>query len=153
MKRFALLVALLLSGGALAQNEIGPERVISLAKGQVKVLQFDEPIQRVNVILKGVVDVEPVTDKQLSLAGTSAGETRIIVFSDKGQMIYNAAVTVTPEPGRVVKIYGHDKNDDLNAGYSSVWCNDLGCGRPDIDIPKPTAVTVERIRTDRAPRR
>jgi hypothetical protein len=147
MKRFALLAALLWAGAAFAQNEIEPEAHMSLARGQVRVLQFEDTIQRVNVVIKGVVEAEPLTDRQLAVSGVNAGETRIIVFAQNGRMIYNAATTVTPEQGRIVKIYGmHDKNADLNASYSSVWCHATGCGRPDIDLPKPTAITVERIK-------
>ncbi len=146
MKRFALLAVLLVSGAAFAQNEIEPEAHLSLAKGQVKVLQFDEPISRVDIVIKGVIDAAPLTDRQLSLAGVNAGETRVVVFSQNGRQIYNAAVHVTPEQGRIVKIYGqYDKNADLNGGYSSTWCHQNGCGRPDIDLPKPTSIIVERV--------
>jgi hypothetical protein len=51
---------------------------------------------------------------------------------------------VTQEAGHRVKIYGTGKNDDVNAGFVSVYCTESGCGRPDKDLPTP-AVTVERI--------
>lgn len=152
MKRFALLAALLFSGAAFAQPqpiEVIPDAQLSLARGQVKVLQFEEAISKVTIVSKGIVDADPLTDRQLSLSGTSPGETRVVVFAANGRQIYNAAITVTPEAGRIVKTYGLDKNEDLNAGYSVVWCHETGCGRPDYDLPKPTALTVERIRSER----
>lgn len=148
MRRFVLMVGLLLSGAALAQPiEIRPAGQISLSKGQVKILQFEEAISKVSIVLSGVIDAEPLTERQLAISGTGTGGTMLVVFAPDGRQIYNAAVIVSPEAGHIVKIYGQrDKNDDLNAGYSSTYCNEFGCGRPDFDLPKPTSVTVERIK-------
>lgn len=153
MKLFALVAAALLwSGAALAQAEVQPAMDVLLSKGQVKIFQFEEPISRVNVIGKGIVETEPLTDRQLAINGISPGETRIVVSSQNGRLLLNAAVTVNPESGHIVKIYGlTDKNSDLNAGYSMTYCHEFGCGRPDYDLPKPTAITVQRVRSERAP--
>jgi hypothetical protein len=146
MKLFALMVALLWPGAALAQSELPAAMDILLSKGQVKIFQFDEPISRVNVVGKGIVETEPLTDRQLSIVGISPGETRVVVSSQNGRMILNAGVTVNPESGHVVKIYGlTDKNADLNAGYTFTFCHEFGCGRPDYDLPKPTQIIVERV--------
>jgi hypothetical protein len=68
----------------------------------------------------------------------------MFVFGSEGKRLYGATVTVTPEPGHQVKIYASGKNDDVNAGFISIYCNEFGCGRPDKDLPTPQ-VTVERI--------
>ncbi len=69
----------------------------------------------------------------------------MFVRDPTGKLIYNVDIVVSPEPGRVVKLYGGSKNDDLNAGYSAFYCTDTTCERPDKDLPRPTAITVERI--------
>lgn len=158
MKRFALLAALLFSGAAFAQPqpiEVLPDGYISLARGQTKILQFDESISKITIVQKGIIDTEPLTDRQISVAGVAQGVTMFVVFGQGGKQLYSATVSVTPEPGQLVKIYGLDeKNQDVGGGgYSAVWCNDRGCGRPDIDLPKPTSIVVERVTGGRAPPR
>lgn len=142
---------LLLASGAMAQppEEVVPEGQISLAVGQPKVFRFDEAVSRVDVITKGVVEATAQSDHQITLIGTDAGTTQMFVFSPQGKRLYSAAITVTAEPGHRVKIYGTGKNDDVNAGFVSVYCNEFGCGRPDKDLPVPQ-VTVERV--SRAPK-
>ena len=148
MKRLVLIAAALtLSSGAFGQpREVIPTDQISLARGQIKVLVFDEQIGRINVVGKGIVEAEPQTDRQMSIEGIGSGSSQLFVFSKDGKQIYSAAVMVTAELGHLVKIYGHSKNDDLNAGHTLVWCNEFGCGRPDGDLPKATSFGVERIR-------
>ncbi|MBR0875461.1 pilus assembly protein N-terminal domain-containing protein [Bradyrhizobium tropiciagri] len=147
MKRIVLIAAaLLMSGGVFAQpREVIPTDQISLARGQIKVLIFDEQIGRINVVGKGIIEAEPQTDKQLSIEGIGSGSSQIFVFSNDGKQIYSAAVVVTAELGRLVKIYGNSKNDDPSAGHTLVWCNEFGCGRPDGDLSKATA-PAERVR-------
>ncbi|VIO73658.1 pilus assembly protein N-terminal domain-containing protein [Bradyrhizobium ivorense] len=149
MKRLVLIVAaLMLSGGAFGQpREVIPTDQISLARGQIKVLVFDEQIGRINVVGKGIVEAEPQTDRQMSIEGIGSGSSQLFVFSKDGKQIYSAAVVVTAELGHLVKIYGNSKNDDLNAGHTLVWCNEFGCGRPDGDLPKPTSLAIERVRS------
>jgi hypothetical protein len=146
MKRLVLVAALLLSGGAFAQpQEVTPIGNISIGVGQTKVLLFDEPIGRIDVIAKNAVETAVQSDRQMSIIGTNPGETPMFVYSPQGKQLYSATVTVNPEPGHLVKIYGTGKNDEFNAGYIMQFCNELGCGRPDKDLPKPTIYSVERI--------
>lgn len=149
MKRLVLMAALLFSGAALAQPgasvEVQPGDPLDLARGQTKVLRFTEPVSEVVVLTKGVVDTKAVTDRQMAISGIGPGTARIIVFSRDGNQIYDSEVTVTPEPGRIVKIYGQNKDDDMGTGYTALFCNEFGCGRPDYDIPRPQ-VTVQRIK-------
>jgi Flp pilus assembly secretin CpaC len=145
MKRLAF-VFLLLSGSAWAQppQEIETSDQISVGVGQAKVFRFDEPFGRIDFMPKDTADAVPQSDRQLSIIGIKAGISQMFVFSPDGKQIYSAAVTVSPEPGRLVKIYGTGKNDDLNSGFIAVYCDASGCGRPDKDLPMPTAITVER---------
>jgi hypothetical protein len=145
MKRLALML-LLLSGSAYAQPvEIEPEGLIQLSLGQAKAFEFKDPVGQIYFAPKDIVEGTPQSDRQFTISPLAPGSTRMFVRSPSGQLIYNVDIVVAPEPGRLVKIYGGSKNDDLNAGYSAVYCTETGCERPDKDLPRPTAVTVERI--------
>jgi hypothetical protein len=146
MKRLAFLITLMMAGSALAQQpeEVIPDGKIALSIGQSKIFRLDEPLNRIDVISKGIVEATAQSDHQFSIVGTEAGATQLFVFSPEGKRLYSATVTVSPEPGHRVRIYGVGKNDDINAGFVSVYCNDVWCGRPDRDLPTPN-VTVERV--------
>jgi hypothetical protein len=125
-------------------TEVIPETQIYLGVGQTRVYRFDAVIGRVNILTAGTVTAAAQTDHQISVSGEAPGETQIIVFSPEGARLLEAIVTVTVERGHQVKIYGTGKNDDANAGFNLVYCNELGCGRPDRDLPIPT-ISVERV--------
>ena len=146
MKRFALML-LLLAGPALAQapQDIPSNGQILLSVGGTKALQFQEPIVNVDFAHKGIVEGNPLTDQQLVLSAIAPGVTRMFVRASNGKMIYNVEIVVAPEPGHLVKLYGTSKNDDLNAGYTAVYCTETGCERPDKDLPRPTAITIDRV--------
>lgn len=145
MKQLALVV-LLLSGPAYAQpDEIPSEGVISLSIGQAKAFEFADPFGTIYFAPKDVVEGVPQTDRQFTISPLRPGTTRMFVQSPTGKLVYNVDIVVAPEPGHVVKFYGGSKNDDLNAGYTAVYCTETGCERPDKDLPKPTAITVERL--------
>ncbi len=149
----AILAAacLFLCGGASAQSpqEIATQETISVGVGQAKVFRFGEPFARVEFMPKDTADAVPQSDRQLSIIGIKPGISQMFVFSPNGQQIYSANVTVAPEPGRMVKIYGTATKDEINnRGFEIVYCDAFGCGRPDKDLPKP-AVSVERIIRDR----
>lgn len=147
MKRLALMAGfLLLAGHAWGQpQEIEPEGLISLSVGQAKAFEFKEQVGAVYFAPKDVVESVPQTDKQFTISPLTSGTTRMFVRDPTGKLIYNVDIVVAPEPGRIVKLYGGSKNDDLNAGYTAVYCTELTCERPDKDLPKPTAITVERV--------
>ncbi len=146
MKRLAL-VLLLLAGPALAgpPQEIVAQNQILLAVGQSKTFLFDEPVGRIDFSTKDTAEAVPQSDQQITVVGTKPGVTQLFISTPSGASMYSAEIVVQPEPGRLVKIYGAHKNDDLNAGYVGVFCTPTGCERPDKDLPKPTAITVERI--------
>lgn len=142
----AAYAALSCNAWAAGPREIVNSNQISLVAGQAKAFVFDEPIGRVDLIHKDIVEAVPQNDRQISIVGLKAGITQMFVSTPTGQRIYSAEIVVSPEQGRLVKIYGTGKNEDLNAGYVAVYCDEFGCGRPDKDLPQPTAITVERIR-------
>jgi hypothetical protein len=147
MKRLALTaVCLLLAGHAWAQpQEIESEGLIKLSVGQAKAFEFSEPIGRIDFAPKDIVEGVPQTDRQFTISPLTSGSTRMFVRDPTGKLVYNVDIVVAPEPGQIVKLYGINKNDDLNAGYTAVYCTEFGCERPDKDLPKPTAITVERL--------
>jgi hypothetical protein len=145
MRRLALTL-LLLSGPAWAQpQEISSEGLIKLSVGQSKAFEFAEPFREIYFAPEDIVKSVPQSDRQFTIAPIAAGSTRMFVRSPNGQLMYNVDIVVSPEPGHLVKLYGGNRNDDLNAGYVAVYCTDVGCERPDKDLPKPTAFSVERV--------
>ncbi|WP_340667899.1 pilus assembly protein N-terminal domain-containing protein [Bradyrhizobium ottawaense] len=143
---FAFSVALVLAGSAWAQppREIASEDQINLVAGTGKMLVFDEPVGRIDLTQKDIVEVTPQTDRRISIAAVKAGVVQMVISAPNGNQIYATEIVVSSEPGRLVKIYGTGRNEDLNAGYTAMYCDDKGCGRPDKDLPMPTAITVER---------
>lgn len=142
----AILGAMLVCSAAWAQPpaEVIPEGEISVGLNEVKVFHFADSVSTINVITKGTIQANAQTDHQVSIVGLAAGETQMFLYSADGKTIYSATVTVTPEAGHLVKIYGTGKNEDVNAGFISTYCNGSGCGRPDKDLPTPS-VSVERV--------
>jgi hypothetical protein len=143
----AVTAAALLASPALAQppQEVSPDGLISIDLGQAKAFEFSEPFGEIYFAPKGVVEGVPQSDRQFSISPLTSGTARMFVRDANGQLMYNVDIVVAPEPGRIVKLYGGSKNDDLNAGYVAVYCTATGCERPDKDLPRPTAITVERV--------
>lgn len=147
MKRLALATGLLmLAGQAWAQpQEIEPEGLIQLNVGQAKAFEFKDPFGQIYFAPKDVVEAIPQTDRQFTISPLTSGTTRMFVRDPTGRLVYNVDIVVAPEPGHVVKFYGNSKNDDLNAGYTAVYCTEITCERPDKDLPKPTEYSVRRV--------
>lgn len=147
MKQFAFAACLLaLSGSAWAQpKEIQPDGIIQLSIGQARAFEFKEPFGEIYFAPKDVVESVPQSDRQFTISPLTSGTARMFVRDPTGKLMYNADIVISPEPGHMVKLYGRNKNDDLNAGYIAVYCTETGCERPDKDLPKPSAFTVERI--------
>lgn len=147
MKGLLTTVCLLaLTGSAWAQpDEIQSEGLIQLSIGQAKAFQFEESVGGIYFAPKDIVEGTPQSDRQFTISPLTSGATRMFVRDVTGRLIYNADIVVAPEAGHLVKIYGGNKNDDLNAGYTATYCTETGCERPDKDLPKPTAITVERV--------
>lgn len=148
MKRFAL-VLLLLSGPAWAQPPqiVQPEDRIELGVGESKTLKFQHPFKSFDSAIPDVIKFLPQSDRQLTLTGSSLGQTLLFIHDDQDNVVYTATVIVTPSPGHLVKLYGRRGVKDFVGWY----CSDTGCGRADLDKKlanggrdpdDPTAVTV-----------
>ncbi len=145
MKRWAFALLLLTTPAWAQPQEIEPEGLIQLNLGQAKAFEFKEAIGQIYFAPKDIVEGTPQTDRQFTVSPITSGSTRMFVRDPTGKLIYNVEIVVSPEPGHIVKFYGGSKNDDLNAGYSAMYCTETTCERPDKDLPRPTAITVERI--------
>lgn len=147
MRAFVLVAALLLAGNAWAQQprEVATENQIQMAVGQTKRLQFGSPFGQIVFSQKDIAEaLPPQGDQEFAFVAKSPGITRLIVTSADGKTLYDAEIFVSPDRGRLVRIYNTGKNDDLNAGYVAVYCDQFGCSRPDKDLPAPTSVTINR---------
>lgn len=147
MRAFVLVASLLMACPALAgpPQEIVAKNQILLSVGQSKTFRFDEPVGRIDFATKDTAEAVPHNDQQITIVGTKPGVTQLFISTPSGASMYSAEIIVQPEPGHLVKIYGTGKNDDLNAGYMAVFCTSNGCSRPDQDLPRPTAITIERV--------
>jgi hypothetical protein len=61
---------------------------------------------RAGTSTQGIAELAPQTDHILTITGLAPGETKMYIFSDKGDRIYSATLNVTPENGHIVRIYG-----------------------------------------------
>jgi hypothetical protein len=131
MKRLVLAAALLLSHSAFAQPPeiVQPEDQIELAVGEARTLKFHETFQKVGTVTEGVAQIMPQSDRTLTVSGLAPGQTLMFVHSEKGDLIYTAAIAVTPTSGHLVKHYGRRGVKDF-VGY---YCSETGCGRADLD--------------------
>jgi len=130
--RFILALCSLLLLSSVAQAE-RPEPTefddtLNLSVGQSEALRFKGEIANVNVASNGVVKVTPQSDHVLTFTGESIGSTVIFVYGPNGLM-YSAKLVVLPDPGRVVRVYGHDGKD-----YVGFHCTEIFCGRSDKEL-------------------
>lgn len=146
----AVYAAMTVSGFAQSPQpprELTPSSTLDMHVGQTKVLQFSEPFGSGQIVFsqKDIVDpIPPQNDRQLAFIAKTPGITRLYVNGSDGRTLFDAEIIVSPDRGRLVRIYNTGKNDDLNAGYVGVYCDQFGCSRPDKDLPPPTSVNVNR---------
>lgn len=132
MKRLALLL-LLLSGPAWAQ---APQILKSDARieiggiGESQTLRFPQPYKSFETVPKGVVNLLPQSDRQITLTGTEAGQALMYIYDDQDRVMYTATVSVLLGLGHSVKLYGSRRGSKDYVGY---YCNDASCGRADLD--------------------
>lgn len=144
----AVLLAIAWTGAALAQPpappvELEPDGEISLGIGQTKTFRFDTAFAKAGTSTQGIAELSPQTDHILTITGLSAGETKMYIFSDKGDRLYSATLTITPENGHIVRIYGGSTKgqEGDSKDFVGVWCTSTYCGRADKDVaPSPNNV-------------
>jgi hypothetical protein len=134
MKRFALVAALLLSGGAYAQppKEMTASDTVRLSVGQSRTFVFDEPVADFKLVANGIAQVLPQTDKTFTVEALKQGDVLAIAYGADGRVINSMNISVVPAPS-VVKIYGSDRKLSVG-GYSSYYCSDTGCSRANPDV-------------------
>lgn len=147
LKAFAIVLAVAWVAAASAQPsappvELEPDGDISLGIGQTKTFRFDAAFARAGTATQGIAELAPQTDHILTITGLAAGETKMYIFSDKGDRIYSATLTITPENGHIVRIYGGitKAQDGDSKDFVGVWCTPTFCGRADKDV-SPVAPT------------
>ena len=143
MRNLALGVVLIvgLGGAASAQapalvpQQITPQAEINLVIGQATTLRFPTAIKEVQVVTERIVRAIPQSDRVLTLLGLAPGQTMLLVSDDRNNE-YTALVTVAPDVGRAVRLYGtNPKSPD----YIERYCTATSCGRADLDKPKPSS--------------
>lgn len=148
MKRFALVILFAMTSVAYAQQqprEIVTDNKIDMSVGQTKRLSFKDPFGQIVFSQKEIAEaLPPQGDQEFAFVAKAPGITRLIVTTADGKTLYDAEIYVNPDRGHLVRIYNTGKNEDLNAGYSAVYCDQFGCSRPDKDLPQPTSVIVNR---------
>jgi hypothetical protein len=163
MKRFAL-VAMLLCGSAYAQPQqhqvpevIQPDDTIEVGVGEPKILRFPAAFKDISMAIKGVADIVPEGDRQITVTGLTTGQTTLFVKDEKGTVLYTAmiAVSASTAPGHMVKVYGQKTICDgasLNLARSTmlILCTGTRCGRVNPDLePAPTGVAISETKQDK----
>jgi Pilus formation protein N terminal region len=141
MMRLAILGFYLgLISAAWAQPESqGPEVIditnnISVGAGQAQKIRLPTAFDNIFFGAKDIVEATPLTDRVLILQGLAPGQTIMIARKD-GVEVYAVNVDVTVDPGRVVRVYGQLRRDDVGSkDYLSYYCTDTGCGRADKEL-------------------
>jgi len=123
-----LAIALTTVAHAEVPERVGPQETISIAMGRTQTLKFQSQFDTINVTSKGVVEATANSDHMVTLTGLAEGET-IMTISKGGREIYSATVTITTEPGHVVRHYGGNSPD-----YVGSYCSATFCGRSNKDL-------------------
>lgn len=119
----------------LKELVIPPEDTIRLQLGETRVFQFGESVK--NILAPGdVVEVTPQSDRTFGLRGGQVGQTIATALGNDGHVVRRVLIVVG---GRVVKIYGTDKD----GVYVTQICDEFGCDTPPEKAgPPPKSVTV-----------
>jgi len=115
---------------------------ISVGVGERKRMTFDEPVTRIEISTKDVAEITPQSDRQFTVTGLSAGDTRFFAFGPDGHRVHVGSITVTTQPGHVVKIYRTtpaSRTSDTSSAddpgreddYSILVCTEVSCSKPD----------------------
>lgn len=140
--RVLLLAGIMMAAISIDVAQAGPpaevvtDGVIALGVGQTKTFRFDAAIERAGTATQGIAEVAAQSNQQLTVTGIAAGETVLDVFGANGTRLYSATVTVTPENGHIVRIYGGNTKAQENHSkdFVGIWCTETSCGRADKDV-------------------
>jgi len=123
---------LLAANFAMAETPqtVQTDDALSVPLGQSQTLRFKSAFQTINVVSEGILRASARTDHTVSLVGISPGETEVYVYGVDGQQLYSATVTVTPDPGHIVRLYGVPDVKD----YVGYYCTSDFCGRADKEL-------------------
>jgi Flp pilus assembly secretin CpaC len=141
----------LFAGPAIAADPVEvPQsgRQIQVGVDETKIFRFDERITKVEVSRNGIVEAVPRSQTEISLFGLNTGRTPMFVFGEGGKRIYAGTVSVTLDPGHLVRIYrqpAKEEKDAAAAGKSDAktdaaddyWCTDVRCS---ARLPPPPGI-------------
>jgi Flp pilus assembly secretin CpaC len=110
-----------------------PSQIIQLHPGHSQEIRLKQPYRKVEITTPSVADVQPITDRDITLLAVQAGSTDIRFRDDKGAIVAQFVAWVWPPttsheliptfediPGRV-KV-------SLAAGHTEYYrCSDSGC--------------------------
>ncbi len=129
LKVIALLSFSLSPVFAETPQEIIPKDRISVAIGQSQTLKFNSAFKTIAVSSKGTVEAMATTDHIMTITGLLEGEALLTVLGTDGDELYRAIVSVTPEPGHIVRIY-----DNKSPDYTGFYCTEVHCGRANKEL-------------------
>lgn len=131
-------------------EEIPIEGSHQIGVGESKSLRFSSTLKTVTVTSVGIVEATAQTDRVITVTGVMAGVTTLLVYGDDGRRIYSALISVNPDTGHVVRLYGNARSDSGGGtkDYVGFYCNSVFCGRSDKDLP-PASSTQTTTTTSR----
>ena len=81
------------TSGVELSNPVPIQQVL-LRTGASRLLSFGQPYSKITVSQPSVVDIGPVTNRSAVLKAEKPGGSDVYFFDEKGQLIFNLAVTV-----------------------------------------------------------
>lgn len=131
---------LLTAGGARAAGPLVETELfrtpLSLGVDEIKTLKFDVPIGRIDFETTGVVQAVPRSDQTVRIKGLSTGRTPVTISSPDGKTVFEGMITVTSDPGHLVRIYRPPTREEMKAAGNGTgkvdasdeyWCTPMVC--------------------------
>lgn len=150
MKRLVLAAAMLLSGGAAAQDGVITERQVATQPlipapedGSAIIVNFDNaarvyfkhPIKSIRIDDQFAIKAVPQSEHIIEFTGLAPGETRVVMERRDGKGDIVARVNVVSDPHRVRifkpqalnRVSGELRQDQAGAGHETLYCNQIRC--------------------------
>ena len=151
LRACALGVLSLFAGPVIAADPVEvPQSGTQIQVGvdETKIFRFDERITKVELTRNGIVEAVPLSPTEIRLFGLNTGRTPMFVFGEDGKRIYAGTVSVTLDPGHLVRIYRQPakeekdaaaagKNDAKTDAADDYWCTDVRCS---ARLPPPPGI-------------